>query len=204
MTSPSPGYSPRMLLDGFERIAITALFAWLCWRFVGSLQEQPAHLIFLIAEGVVAAMVLLRRSTDQISVKPADWIIGIGGTMAPMLVNPTGGGWGAGAAFLLAGLLISLGAKLSLRRSFGVVAANRGVKRDGLYAAVRHPMYLGYFLTYAGILMLNPSLWNAALLLIWTGLQIARIQAEERILMLDAVYRAHAERVRFRLLPFVY
>ncbi|CAN0500048.1 unnamed protein product [Phaeothamnion confervicola] len=105
---------------------------------------------------------------------------------------------------MAAGFAVSLGAKLSLRRSFGVVAANRGIKKSGLYAVVRHPMYLGYFLTNGGMILLNPSLWNAALLAAWTACQIYRIHAEERMLMQDADYRGHAEKVRFRLLPFVY
>ncbi len=85
-----------------------------------------------------------------------------------------------------------------------MVAANRGIKRSGLYAAVRHPMYLGYFLANAGVLMLNPSIWNAALIALWTVCQLLRIQAEERVLFEDPIYRAHAERVRYRLLPYVY
>lgn len=204
MTFSSRFQQRRLLLDGVEKVAVVALFAWLCLRFAGSLQDQPANLIFLISEGVVALMVLLRRSTDQISLNPVDWIIGVGGTMLPMLVNPSGGGWGGGAVLLLAGLAFSLVAKLTLGRSFGVVAANRGVKRGGIYATVRHPMYLGYFVIYVGVLLVNPSLWNGALLLAWAGLQIARIQAEERVLMLDPAYRDHAERVRFRLVPFIY
>ena len=197
-------YRGRRLLDMVERVVVTALFVWLCTRFAGSLADKPANVIFLASEAVVALMVLLRRATDDISVRPGDWAAGFAGTLLPMLLNPVGGGWVGGAVLMAFGLVISLGAKLSLRRSFGIVAANRGIKRSGLYAAVRHPMYLGYFLSYAGVLMLNFSLWNAALLAVWGALQILRIHAEERILMADAAYQAHAARVRFRLLPFVY
>ena len=204
MKSPIWSSHHRLLLDGFERIAITGLFIWLCSRFIGSLGAHPLNVFFLISEGVVAAMVLLRRPTDKISINPVDWFTGIAGTMLPMLLSPSGGGAIAGAVLLLAGLVISLGAKFSLRRSFGIVAANRGVKRTGLYAAVRHPMYLGYFLTYGGTLLLNPSWLNALLLAVWAMLQVARIRAEERILMRDAAYQEHALKVRFRLLPFVY
>lgn len=194
----------RLLLDGFERIAITALFAWLCYRFYGSLAETPFNLLFLISEGAVAVFVLLRRATDQISVKPFDWIVGVVGTMLPMLLVPSGNGWSGGVIFLIAGVALALGAKFSLRRSFGIVAANRGIKSKGLYGAVRHPMYLGYFLANVGVLMLNPSILNACLLALWTACQLARIQAEERVLLQDPSYRDHADKVRFRLLPFVY
>lgn len=204
MTSIKLSRNSRIMLDWFERIALVLLFGWLCSRFYQSLDETPFNLFYLFAEGAVALFVLFRRTTDQVSTRPYDWTVGFVGTMLPMLVIPSGNGWSTGVVFLLAGLFISLGAKLSLRRSFGVVAANRGVKRTGLYAAVRHPMYLGYFLTYAGILMLNPSLFNLGLLSLWAVMQIARIVAEEKVLFQDETYRAHAEKVRFRLVPFVY
>lgn len=204
MTSIKLSRNSRIMLDWFERITLVLLFGWLCSRFYQSLDETPFNLFYLFAEGAVALFVLFRRTTDQVSTRPYDWTVGFVGTMLPMLVIPSGNGWSTGVVLLLAGLFISLGAKLSLRRSFGVVAANRGVKRTGLYAAVRHPMYLGYFLTYAGILMLNPSLFNLGLLSLWAVMQIARIVAEEKVLFQDETYRAHAEKVRFRLVPFVY
>ena len=188
----------------FERIVITILFVWLSYRVLVNLDNAPVNLLFLVSEGAVALFVLFRRTTDQISVRPFDWIIAFVGTMLAMLVTPSGGGWVGGVVFLLAGMLLSLGAKFSLRRSFGVVAANRGIKKGGLYAAVRHPMYLGYFLSNAGVLMINPSWLNAAVLGMWAVCQIVRIHAEERILLQDADYRDHAQKVRFRIVPYVY
>lgn len=192
------------MLDWFERVVIVLLFAWLGLRIYGSLDETPFNLFFLISEGAVALFVLLRRPTDQISVKPFDWAVGFAGTMLPMLLIPSGNGWSGGAVLLIAGVAIALGAKFSLRRSFGIVAANRGIKSNGLYGAVRHPMYLGYFLANVGMLTLNPSFVNAGLLFLWAACQVARIKAEEGILMQDVAYQDHAKKVRFRLLPFVY
>lgn len=192
------------LLDGAERIAIMVLYIMLVHRFIGDLAAKPANLLFILSEGLIAVMVLMRRSTEAISLRPVDWLTGVMGTALPMLYQPTGGGWVGGAMLMAGGLLISLGAKLSLRRSFGVVAANRGVKRSGLYAAVRHPMYLGYFVTYIGALALNPSGFNAVLLSVWLVFQVMRIFAEERILMQDEAYREHAAKVKFRLIPGIW
>ena len=97
-----------------------------------------------------------------------------------------------------------MSAKLSLNRSFGIVAANRGVKTGGPYAYVRHPMYLGYFLSQAAILIINFSTWNIVVLSIWAASQVLRIHAEERVLMQDAPYLAHATRVPYRLVPWIY
>jgi len=75
----------------------------------------------------------------------------------------------------------------------------------GLYAHVRHPMYLGALLFFAGI-----ALWlgsTAALLAVPLAFAplIARIFVEEKELRetLDG-YRGYMERVRFRLVPFVW
>lgn len=193
-----------LFLDFFEKTAITLLYGWLLVRFYGELATQPANAIFLISEGIIVVLVLARRQTNQISIRPMDWIVGFCGTTIPMLAMPSSGGWIGGATLVLAGTLIAIGAQLSLRRSFGIVAANRGIKRTGLYAAVRHPMYLGYFVMYVGVLVVNPSLFNAVLLTLWAALQIIRIHAEERILMMDSTYRDHAAKVRYRLIPLVY
>jgi len=192
------------LLDTGERVAMLILYGWLVYRFAGSLGEKPANIMFVASEGLIAAMVLLRRSTDQISLRPLDWLTGALGAFLPMLVIPETGGWSGGAVLLAIGFLISIGAKLSLRRSFGLIAANRGVKRSGLYAVVRHPMYLGYLIAYAGTLMLNPSIWNAVLLSLWFGFEIVRIHSEEAVLMKDPAYQEHAQKVRYRLVPGVW
>jgi protein-S-isoprenylcysteine O-methyltransferase Ste14 len=65
-------------------------------------------------------------------------------------------------------------------------------------------MYLGYFLTHLGFLLTNPLLWNGVVYAVWTGCQLHRIRAEERVLSADMAYVAFARRVRYRLVPFVY
>ena len=91
-----------------------------------------------------------------------------------------------------------------MRRSFGVVAANRGVKASGPYAFVRHPMYAGYALTHIGFLLAGPALWNLAIYGATLAIAVRRILAEERVLMADPAYRALAEKTRYRLLPFIF
>ncbi|OLD99071.1 MAG: hypothetical protein AUG91_07570 [Actinobacteria bacterium 13_1_20CM_4_69_9] len=97
--------------------------------------------------------------------------------------------------------LLGLG---TLGRSFGLVAANRGVKTDGIYGLIRHPAYTGYLIAYLGYVAENPSLPNITLLAVSTAFQLVRIGEEERVLRGDERYRAYARRVRFRLVPYVY
>jgi protein-S-isoprenylcysteine O-methyltransferase Ste14 len=92
-------------------------------------------------------------------------------------------------------------ALFSLKRSFGVVPANRGIQDGGLYRFVRHPLYAAELLALLGVLIANASILNA---LIWTAecaLQCLRARAEEQLLGTDATYRAYRGRVRYRLIP---
>jgi protein-S-isoprenylcysteine O-methyltransferase Ste14 len=197
----------RSTLDGAERVFVVILYLFLAYRFASAVEDNLFNLFYLGTEAFVVIMVLLRRSTDQISVSPRDWAVAFGGTFLSMALapgEPIAALSTLAGALLAAGFAISIAAKLQLRRSFGIVAANRGLKTSGVYGLVRHPMYLGYFFVQAGMLMLNFSAWNVAILSGWTMLQVLRIDAEERVLLADPAYRSHAERVRFRMLPGLY
>jgi protein-S-isoprenylcysteine O-methyltransferase Ste14 len=99
---------------------------------------------------------------------------------------------------------VHLLAKLTLRRSFGAVAANRGVKASGPYRFVRHPMYLGYILSQAGILLAGATIRNILVVASCWLFFVWRIEAEERLLAQDEAYRDFMARTRFRLVPGVF
>jgi protein-S-isoprenylcysteine O-methyltransferase Ste14 len=105
---------------------------------------------------------------------------------------------------MLGGVALQITAKLFLRRSFGIVAANRGIKIGGPYRFIRHPMYAGYILSQVGFLLANPSAWNLAVYSFCWGCQLCRILAEERLLIRDEAYRGLVERVPYRLIPKVF
>ena len=191
--------------DRAERFVLVALLGLLAYRLVPDLAEKPVNLIYLVSETMVILMVTFRRTANEISRRSADWVIGFAGTLLPLLVvRSDSAPLPYGATLLFLGFCVAAGAQLSLLRSFGVVAANRGVRTGGLYGLVRHPMYLGYFLTHLGFLLTNPLLWNVALCAVWTACQLYRIRAEERVLSADTAYVAFARRVPYRLVPFVY
>lgn len=108
------------------------------------------------------------------------------------------------AGIQMAGFLIALWAKLSLRRSFGILPANRGVVASGIYQFIRHPMYCGYFVRDLGFLLPNFGWQNLLVVLLHWSLQTGRIIREERVLVQDPVYRRYAEKVRYRVLPGVF
>jgi protein-S-isoprenylcysteine O-methyltransferase Ste14 len=197
-------------LDLIEKVVVSCLLGVLTARMVPSAMSAGSILpiILLGSEALVVAFILLRRRTHDISLNWRDWTFGFAGTVAPLLAMPPSDNpvlpVAACGALMGLGFCLNLSAKLTLRRSFGVVAANRGVKVGGPYRMIRHPMYAGYALTQIGFLLSGPTLWNFGLYGLAISIQIARIRAEERILNNDPAYCAMSERVRYRLVPFVF
>ena len=90
----------------------------------------------------------------------------------------------AGASLLTVGNLIVLWGYLALNRSFGITPEPRALKTNGPYRWVRHPVYLGQFISLAGF-----WLFGARLHLVWVGfyivivaMQLVRSRMEDRVL----------------------
>lgn len=199
--------SPKAI-DRAEQIIAIALYVLLVQR-IWPEKFDAANIapgLLLLAEGIIIVFLVLRRPTANISLRPQDWAAAFGGTLAPLLVAKSADPQhlALGAFLIMFGMFTQLSAKLSLRRSFGLVAANRGVKTGGAYRYVRHPMYLGYMISHVGFLIMVPTLWNFAVYAVgWTCL-VLRILFEERLLSEDAAYQEFKTRVRRRLIPGVY
>jgi protein-S-isoprenylcysteine O-methyltransferase Ste14 len=200
--------SLRRGLDLFEQVTVALLYGWLLIRLwpeeLSGLSWFP--MLLLVSEGLVVVFLVFRRPTDNISVHSKDWLIAFAGTFFALLVVRGGDTRFAesGALLIVAGILLHVGAKLSLRRSFGVVAADRGVKAGGMYRYVRHPMYLGYMLSHIGYLLIAPLWWNVLVYALSWLFLIARVFAEERILSENPDYRAYMEKVPHRLVQYVF
>ena len=200
---PAPGRL-TLLIDYAERALLVALYLMLFQRLAPSLGREPVNTLLLLSESIVVGFVVLRRTSAKVTKNPLEWLMALAGTLPPLFLRP--GGHALAPTFFCAmlmfgGLLIHVWAKLTLRRSFGMAPANRGVKIEGPYRIVRHPMYLGYAITWTGFVLLNPTWLNAGLCLFAATMQIMRILAEERLLGGDGAYRGYLVRVRFRVIP---
>lgn len=200
------GLATPARLDRFEQVLILFLWIFLVQRVLNS--ANPFAPLILIAETSVVLFVLIRRPTQAISIKLGDWLLAATATAAPLLIQPASSPVPElvmpGLALILLGNCFQLWAKLFLRRSFGIAPANRGIKSDGPYRFVRHPMYAGYLAVHIGVMLLVPSLLNLAIYAIGWWAQILRLGAEERLLGQDPAYQAFAQKVRWRLIPGVY
>jgi protein-S-isoprenylcysteine O-methyltransferase Ste14 len=153
-------------------------------------------------------MIVVRRFTITLSQQPLDWLLAVAGCCTPLIAIPAVERSPElaqiGAGIMLIGLCIQISAKVILFRSFGIVAANRGIQIRGPYRFVRHPIYAGYVVAHFGYLVGWPSTHNICLYTLALIIQMARLLREEELLMNDPAYREYAGRVRYRLLPGVF
>jgi protein-S-isoprenylcysteine O-methyltransferase Ste14 len=193
--------TPR-LIDLAERA--TVVIAFLCYAIANFDPARWLNFVIACTDIVTVWYVLMRRPATSVSPDPTDWIMALGGTLIAMLARPGGSPMVPIAiAFCLTAeaIVITLAAKLSLSRSFGLAPANRGVQMRGAYVFVRHPMYLGYALAHIAYLLMNPTLRNALLIGVTCLCQCGRILREERWLKQDRAYRRYARIVRYRMIP---
>jgi protein-S-isoprenylcysteine O-methyltransferase Ste14 len=203
--SSRPGQ--RDLADVLARITIIVLFTFMAVRIGADFLAtgRLTGLLLLASETLVVVLTVFRRAPSAVDRSLRARLLTAISMMGPPLVRP------AVVAALLsetitvalsaAGLLVVIGGKMSLGRSFGLMPANRGIVSTGLYRLVRHPIYLGYLITHVGFVAANPTIWNAITLVAADVALLIRATCEEKTLAKDPEYRAYQERVRWRVVP---
>jgi len=201
-------FSGRKAWEYFCNCMLVLFFLFFDFRMLVDfhLTHRISSLLVMVFETAVVYFVFTRPLPRQSNASLYDWTVALAGTLIGALLRPAPGIHDT-ALFLtvqLSGIGISLFALFSLNRSFGLVAANRGVKTGGLYGVVRHPIYAGYFLSVGAFVFQNMTMANATIYVLFVALEIMRLISEERVLSEDPAYLSYTRRTRWRVLPFVY
>ncbi len=203
----SPAARRRLsLAQDATLVVLSGIFVWVHGGAVleGSWKNAP----FALQQLILLVLFLTRRRSSATSPRPWDWFVAAVGGWLPLAYRPEPAGSSlaaqAGTVLQVLGVSLAALAILYLGRSFGIVAANRGLKTGGPYRLVRHPIYAAHLLSGLGFLVANASPYNGALFATVLWAQLMRIQAEERFLGTLQEYRAYMAAVRWRLLPFLY
>jgi protein-S-isoprenylcysteine O-methyltransferase Ste14 len=110
----------------------------------------------------------------------------------------------ASTLLILGGIVFALYAALELGRSFSVMPEARRLVTSGPYGVVRHPLYLGEAIAFAGVTLQYLSPWALALLALQFIFQLERMKNEELVLSRAFPdFRSYAARTA-RLLPGLY
>jgi len=164
--------------------------------------------LFVIEQTWFAVAFLIRRPPRAVGRRLENWLLAGGGTFGGLLMRPNAPhpAWGVQTGFglQLAGLVIVIVSLLALGRSFGFLAADRGLKTRGPYAVVRHPVYASYLLIQSGYVLQSMSVRNIVIFALVSACNVGRALAEERLLAESAAYQAYRQHVRWRLVPFLW
>ena len=122
------------------------------------------------------------------------------------LLLPTWAVWLSAFLFVVGYLLYAevLRVNAYLTRTIEVEAGQRVVD-TGLYGIVRHPMYFATILLFLAMPLVLASPLSFALMLLYIPLIIKRIKHEEALLCRELEgYSDYMQRVRYRLIPYIY
>jgi protein-S-isoprenylcysteine O-methyltransferase Ste14 len=196
--------------DLAARTIVGALFAMLSANLLADFL-RTGHLtgmLLLVSEGLILVLTIVRRrahTTDRSIAATVTTALSIAGPPllragnAPGLLSDD-----LTAIVSAVGLILVIGAKITLGRSFGIVPANRGVVARGPYRLMRHPIYAGYLICHAAFVVAHPTALNVALVLVSDAALIVRALLEERVLSADVEYQAYCRRVEWHLVPGVF
>jgi protein-S-isoprenylcysteine O-methyltransferase Ste14 len=165
--------------------------------------------LFVVEQLWLVGAFLLRRPAVAVDRRPGTWLVAFA-ALVSLLYRPEGlhSTWGLGIGDVLqfAGAVLCIAALVALGRSFGYVAADRGLKSGGPYSVVRHPVYASYLVMQIGYVLQAVSVRNVVILVLATGVNAARALAEERVMLRTepALYAPYARRVRWRFVPWLW
>jgi protein-S-isoprenylcysteine O-methyltransferase Ste14 len=186
----------------------------LSWAVLGFLRADPAsrlslaRLTITALNASVGVLFIARRDAlrraplrSLLLALPSIVMSGAALKLAPPLSQ-----WPLGPSILFTlGGLLAIASLATLGRCFALLPAVRGVVTTGPFRIVRHPAYAGELVMLAACALTSPRpllAWPA--LLLAASLFAVRIVTEERLLIETPAYRDYTQRVRFRLLPFIW
>jgi len=186
-------------------LALHLFFTYVFLQKVFFFFSMSALMMFLY-ETMLVIFILMRNTANDVSENYKDWAVGILGTMLPLLLRPAEipMEFAFLVSFQIVGFIISVLGLISLNKSIGIVAANRGIKTTGIYKYIRHPLYAGYFISLTAFISQNVTFYNLAIIGIFIVMQLGRIFAEEKVLLKDPEYKAYAEKTKWRLYPYIW
>jgi protein-S-isoprenylcysteine O-methyltransferase Ste14 len=193
---------------------------WQAWVFIGVFTAVTIVPTTYLARTNPAALQRRMRSGPQAETRTAQKIIVTGLVLSLFVmmlfsVFDHRMGWSSvpawvsviGDVLVVAGLGISMLVVIQngYAASTVTVEADQTLVSGGVYKFVRHPMYVGGVIMMVGIPLALGSYWGLLFVIPGVVILVFRIRDEEKLLAQElAGYREYAQRVRYRLVPYVW
>lgn len=193
-----------------ENILLTILFVPFFFSHLNRvLSGDISAALYVVQEATIIFLILSRNEpSEKVPILSLPSIVAWAATFASLLfssqIQITGIWYSIGSAMQIIGTFLSIIALLGLGRSFGISAANRGIRQHGAYRIVRHPIYASYMLSLLGVVIAHLSLFNVVLWCFQLSLQCGRIYFEERLLLHSPTYEQYKQSTPYRLLPGIW
>ncbi|MBO4362349.1 MAG: isoprenylcysteine carboxylmethyltransferase family protein [Paludibacteraceae bacterium] len=190
---------------------------WQAWLFIG----------ILFVPMFIAGIVLMIRQPDLLRKRldakeqqqEQKWVVALSGLMFIAVFVVAGlsrrFGWymlpdwavyAATAVFLAAYILYAevMRENVWLSRTIEV-QKDQQVVSTGLYGIVRHPMYAATLLLFLSMPLVLASPWSLVIMLLYIPIIALRIRNEEQVLERELKgYKEYKQRVRYRVVPFIW
>lgn len=198
----------KSLWEAFCNLITAIAYLWFIINFAIAFKNKHeiSILLYAIFDTIVIVILLARGMPKSTSTNLVYWAAAMGGSWSSLFLHPYPST--PGTAFFLIpqiiGICISFAGLLSLNKSFGLMASNRGIRTNGIYRYIRHPLYTGYILANISLVVQHFSYWNLAILIFNTIMEIWRLFIEENFLGSDPLYAAYMKTTKWRMIPGVW
>lgn len=198
------------LTEAVFRLAGVATVVWFVLRIGGHWWRDPTDLtllLFMTSEVVTLVIMILAHKASHRDASPFHGAVAVVASfMVPLFIQATDDTavlpCAVTAIATAAGIVWVIWAKVSLGRSFGILAAARTLRTSGPYRWVRHPIYVGYLITHLAFLAANFTTLNVCVIVLLYQMQIVRAMREEKVLAsVMPGYADYMERVPHRFVP---
>lgn len=207
-----------LLLVGLQLFVPAGTFAyWQAWLFIGILFVPM--LIVGIWTMVSSPELLRKRLSAKEEQNEQKWVVALSGLLFiamfvvaglnirfGWLLMPDWTTYVAAGVFLLGYALYAevMRENVWLSRTVEVQQGQKVID-TGLYGIVRHPMYSATLILFLSMPLVLNSVWSFVLMLLYVPIIVKRIRNEEVVLERDlAGYKEYKQRVRYRLIPYIW
>lgn len=194
----------------WHNIALAAIFANLAIFMASGGAGSPSfsNYIGVLHVAIIAFVCMFRLPCVRYSKKPADWVVSILATWAPLALFSIGippeNEIAVLFIFNLIGIIMATAVIISMNKSFGVVPAQRQIKTGGLFRLVRHPLYMSYSLCITCIAIQSMNPYNIMVTACVLVAIVFAIKEEETFLSENPNYVLYQAQVRKKLIPFIW